>query len=445
MTYQAFTFESTDGTTVTTANSGALLIATGTGSTQTYRTAAAYQGNTGVEFVTTGNASALRYQFAGAATATKAAFSVRAKIPAVVPQIGTSFLQVNDTGGNRMLQITYTTSGNVTVYDKNNTAINILTAAQATAGTWIRVELVVSALGTSTGAFTARAYNTANVQVGVTASSSTANTGTLSMSGCFYGIVVAQTGTTMTVDLDTLQFNDGATSEIGPYVVNSTPPTITSISAFQTINAGGQTVNLTATATAANGDTIAHYNWSFVDCISSTGAAITPPTITGSTGASASFVMPSTKGRYRLQVTATDGSGNVSTASTTRVFYPDTSFTVLAVTSSTGWASSNVADIQDASDLTYNESGAPGSGGVLVLRLTPMVPATTGFDLDIRSLVQAASGSQKVALLEGSTVRKDWGAISPATSFTDQHLTLTTAEMATIGSWNELDLQLTQV
>lgn len=244
----------------------------------------------------------------------------------------------------------------------------------------------------------------------------------------------------ITEGYDNLQLNDGGTSAIGKYSPNTTAPTVVA-GANQAVAVAG-TATLTCTPTAYNGDTIQSYSWA----CTSFPAGSSAPTITNATSQTASVTLPaSTTGRWIFSITVTDTSGNVSSGATTRVFVRSSAISPLEVTSNVGWTLSAIGNLSDSNDATYGDSGAAGSNNQLVVRLNPLVPAPTGFSLDVRSLVTATGGTQSVQLLEGATVRKDWGAISPTTSAADTILTLSSAEIATIGSWDELDVRFTQV
>lgn len=453
MTTLAFTMNGTDGATATVAaspgggNTGGYAISTGSGSTQTLRAAAAREGSTGLRTVSDGTAvSAVRFTLGGSSGA--CATSLWFKIPSNLPTTAShTFEQFNDSTVSRILQLQYTTIGTVRAFDKANTVFNLLTASQAVAGTWFRIEVVVSAISTTAGAFTARIFNTSGTLVGTALNVTNANLGTSNISSISIGHVT--TGAAVTQDLDTLQIAPGQTTEIGPYSANSTPPTVNAGSNISTTP--GTLVNLAGTATAAGSSSSSTLTlqWSLISAIDNTGTAISGVTITNSTSANASFTPAAGKfGRYIFQLQATDVEGNSATDQV-RVFTPGTQIGVIEVTSNTGWATTSISNVNDSSDLTFAESGAVGSNSVLVYRLGPLQAATTAFSLVVHSLIQAAGGTQKVALLEGSTVRKDWGAISPNVSgsgaMTDVTLTLTSGERTAIGSWLELDVQLTQV
>jgi hypothetical protein len=116
------------------------------------------------------------------------------------------------------------------------------------------------------------------------------------------------------------------------------------------------------------------------------------------------------------------------------------------VQSNAGWSLSAIGNLTDASDSTYADSGASGSSNQLILALAPILATPTAFQLDIRSFVQSVGGTQQVELLDSDgTLRKNWGALGPGTSFADQLLNLTSGEIASIVNWNALQLRLTQV
>lgn len=444
MTLATFPLNGTTGTAVTAGAFGTSTVST-SGGTLTLQSSAAWEGTTGCRADATTAATVFgRWLFSGAATSNTASMSVRWKVPASTPAAQAVFAGFIDTGGGLVGQLIYGTSGAVFFNDKNNTQTQILSAAQATAGSSFRFFMSNVVATTTTGTVVAKAYSSGSTQVGSTVSLSNANLGTLALKGVHVGVASA---VIMRSEFDDVQINDGSTADPGEYTANTTPPTITA-GANQTVASSGssQTVNLTSTATPAGGSAgIASYSWTAISWPgANTGTAA--PSITNPTSQNASFSVPANNtGRYIFGVTATDLEGNTSTQATTRVFVPGTSIYPIEVTSNTGWTVSSAADLIDSNDATFVESGAPGSGGALVLRLAPLIQATSGFSLTMRSLVQTVGGTQRVELLEGATVRKNWGALGPGTSYGDQALTLTTGEMATVTSWNELDLRLTQV
>lgn len=250
-----------------------------------------------------------------------------------------------------------------------------------------------------------------------------------------------------------LSFDDvaaytGTNALLGTAQPASSPPAPTIVGGSkQVLTAGGSTVNITCTATPGTGASISSYQWTAV----SWPAGQSAPTITSPTAQTASFTPQNVQGRWLFNVTATDNFGQTTAPAVVEVDVTGPNIAPIAVTANSGWTVGAVTDGTDASDATYYESGAPGSNSILVLRLAPLVSNGTSFPLDVRDLVQAVSGTQKVELVEGATttsdgtVRKNWGGIGPGTSFADQILTLTSGEMATITDWTNLHLRLTQV
>lgn len=425
MTLAAFPFNNTAGVTATTANTGAFVLASGTGSTQKFASAAAHQGATGLEFVSTGAAvSAFRFRFAGNAQPTRAAFSVRFKIPAAVPSATQTFFEVVDSAGSRVLQLEYTNAGLVKTNDKANTSLTILTAAQAPAGAWFRFETVVSALSATAGAFTVRAYSSGSTQVGTTATSTTANLGTVSLDGCYIGAVATIAGT---IDIDSLQLNDGATTEIGEYTPTAAnvAPAV-SAGPDQTVQPG--TVTLTGSASDSDG-TVASRHWT---CTSYPGA--TAPTLTGATTNTVSFT--GVAGVYTLQFTATDDQG-ASSSDTANVYVQAATVTPSAAVENSGGWTGSYTDIADGSDSTFIASTGTGSFTAAFAPATPNTSAT----LTVRARQTGAGSAVTINLLNNSTVVGTWQLANLTTTFTDYPLALTKTQVAAITDWNNVRFQ----
>lgn len=443
MTLLKYKLEGTDGVTITPGNSGtpalSAVVASGSATAQ-YKTAAAFDGSTGGTFTSDGtNAAYAQAPFNASAStwSMSGAFTVPPALPATDYAIGSFY----DTANARIMSVIYRTTGTIVLSDKSSVySPTILTAGQATAGTKFRIEIQVSTLSATVGAYQAQVFNSSNTAVGTNANVSNANLGTVNASYFRFG---ATTSAAMTVSWDSIQLNDGSTTAIGRLTGNTTPPTIAAI-ADQTISANG-TVTLNAVATPFNGDTIASYSWTCTRAVGTDGTILSNPTLTGGTTASPTFPI-STKARYEFSVTATDSSGNVSAAQTARVFYPDTKITPIIIGANAGWTIAGVASLSDSSDTTYGDSGATGSGNQLIVVLAPIVAPPTAFQLIVHSLVQAVGGTQQVELLDtDGTVRKNWGALGPGLAFADQPLNLTSGEIATVTNWNAVQIRLTQV
>jgi hypothetical protein len=212
--------DGTNGAALTTANSGFTSIIASGSATAVYSTGAAFQGSTGAVFTSDGtNASIAVATFN--ASCTQCAISIAFKIPASTPAADYGVFTVYDTSSARCFGFAYRSNGYVIFNDKGNTYTTLLTAAQATANTYFRFEIQVSALSTTAGTFSVQVYNAAGTQVGSTVNVSNGNLGTTAMSYTHLG---ATTATAFTATLDSLQLNDGSTSPIG-LLSTATPPT----------------------------------------------------------------------------------------------------------------------------------------------------------------------------------------------------------------------------
>jgi hypothetical protein len=151
---------------------------------------------------------------------------------------------------------------------------------------------------------------------------------------------------------------------------------------------------------------------------------------------------------YRVQ----DNSSEWSTPDTCKVYVPTSTIKAMAVTvpddniveswTNEGGASSIVTAVGDASDATYGQSDtSTANPSALRLRLYPLFEPSA-FSMTLRtSLSAAGTGTTTVRLYEGTTVRKTW-TIVPSTTLADSVVTLTTAEIDTVTSWLDLDVDV---
>lgn len=319
---------------------------------------------------------------------------------------------------------------------------------------WVRVELYANIGSSTTTGVVRLAYflgdSTTAVEDSGTITGVNSGDGSVNTYGASRFGKCTSSAHSLSLNWDDVAAYTGTSALLGtaqPYSAPaSTPPTIVA-GAKQVIGTPGSTVNLTSTPTLGTGTSISSYQWTPTSWPASLSGA---PTITNPTSQTASFT-PTARGRYLFSVTCTDNTAQTSAPATAEVDVTDVAIYPIGITANSGWTVNAITDGTDASDLTYYESGAPGSNSILVLRLAPLVSNGTSFPLDVRDLVQTVSGTQKVELVQGATttsdgtVRKNWGAIAPGTAFADQILTLTSAEMATITDWTDLHLRLTQV
>lgn len=240
MTLVAVPYEGTNGTALTLGNTGVNSISAFGAATAVFDTAAAFDGSTGATFTSDGSNSAFA-QKNFAAAATTGAVSLAFQIPASTPAADYGFATIYDTSAARVLGFVYRSNGEIAVSDKPATYIRLLTAAQAAANTKLRFELVVTNLSATAGSYTARAYNAANTQVGSSIVSTTSNLGTTAMNYLRHG---ATTANAFTARIDSVQLDDGRTTEIGRLVSTGPPVVIGAVTEnMAVIDATGSTGN----------------------------------------------------------------------------------------------------------------------------------------------------------------------------------------------------------
>lgn len=423
MTLLKFPLDGTDGATATTGNTGCTMLSLN-GNPAMLAAGAAAQGSTGLRLVGGGTAAAAAQWNLNAANNT-AAYSFFFRVPAGLPSAAVSFFTVFNTAAARVVDlISYRTTGIVQLIDAGNTGATLLTAAQAPAGALLRVEaqLTVGA-STTTGTWTVKVYNTSGVQVGTTASSTTANLGASQQS-----YIRAQLSSTVayTLDVDSVQLNDGSSSPIGLMATVNQPPTV-SAGPDQTVTAAG-TVTLRGSATDPDG-TIASVQWT---ALSSPGAA---PTITNPTSSTATFTA-ATPGVYVFQFAGTDNSGATST-DTCVVYFPAASVTVASEGENSGAWSGAFTDLADTSDSTFVQSSGSGTN---TFRLAPITP-NTSLVVTVRASQTGTGSALTVTLLQGATTIVAWTLSSLTSTPTDYPLALTSTQVAAITNWNALDVR----
>lgn len=222
MTYKAYLFEgAAAGTPATTALTGASVVNTA-GGTQTFTAAAAAHGSCGLEFVTTATAQYNISRFLANAANDQMAFSgVFSYLGAGTGNAFTATavigLLINASAG-LMIQFRVNSANQMAVSDLTPTTLGAALPT-LTPGTKYRVEVVGKQ---STGAATVNLYLAAGTTPLATwTKASGGNFGSSAFAGAELGMNSAnQAGT---VRWDDVQFNDGATTEIGAYNPASTP------------------------------------------------------------------------------------------------------------------------------------------------------------------------------------------------------------------------------
>lgn len=215
--------------------------------------------------------------------------------------------------------------------------------------------------------------------------------------------------------------------------------------ATPTANAGadktttvGTGVNLSG---SASGGTPGYtYSWALTSALGGAAATLTNGTTATPT------VTPTAPGVLTYTLTVTDSGAQVGTSSC-KVYVTSSSVRPIAITSNSGgWAAvgavaDSAAAMADNDPTTYAQSpDSPSSPSTLRVRLAPLA-AGTGFNLAVDNQLSASvTGTATVSLYEGSNLRKTW-TITPSTSLATTNLTLTTGELATIVSFNALDVE----
>jgi len=250
-----------------------------------------------------------------------------------------------------------------------------------------------------------------------------------------------------------------ATSMVGLQIA-ITPTTHTA----PTANAGadvtngavGNVVSRTGTGTPFDSTTIAEYDWSLDTSAPGNGvppgSTITNGSLSGATSATVSLT-PDIQGIYVLRLRVKDSAGVWSAYDTVKIYVPGTSIRPYTITSNPGsWDQyGSVTDAITAwldSDNTTGMSSDTGTANPskIVVRLEPMATPTTFWQLDLgQVLLAAGAGTITIRLKEGATTRKTWtpaGAQIPTTTPGVANYPLTGGEMATVGSWLDLDLEI---
>lgn len=433
----------TAGADATAAATGASVISRQGASTAKFEVGRG--GRLGVRFVngvgTTGSSQNLNRFPAASTTQTEGQVTFGVELPsAVTTQNPVSMMTARHSSGP-ILSVQQLPSGAVAVYDSAGTPLgNLLTAAQAVPGSEITVAVDWVGGSTTAGQVTAEVYNLAGTKIGSTVTSSAANLTANAFASVDVGVVSANNAAGNDPLIQDLQLNDEAGALLAPYVAGANePPTVTTGGSV-TVNSGG-TASLTSAATDPDGS-VATRQWSWDT--RPAGAAL--PTFTSPTSVSTSTSALTTPGLYVARMTVTDNQG-ASASAIQKVFVPATTAVPILVNHNNGaWvnvggATDLAAALADTSTATYAESpNATGTEQAMRVRLAPLFPGTS-FALAVDDLLSAAgTATAKVRLWEGSTMRKEW-TVSPSTTVASGTVTMSSAECATVTSWNELDVE----
>jgi hypothetical protein len=442
VTLRTFPLDGVNGTAATTANTGGNTVAAAGAASVTFDTSSPlFQGSSYLNATTVDTTNTAYVEFPFNSAQGVGAFSIGVRIPATPPAVDTTFISVRDTALVRILSVVYTAAGTIVATDRSNTNLLILTAAQATAGSWFRFEGVINNLSATAATWHVRAYSgTSTTAVGNNVGpTGTGNTGTTTFATLRVG---AATLTPTTIRFDSVQTDDGRSTEIGLYVPPANVPPTVSAGADQTASLNTP-VTLTSIATDSDG-TIASRQWTCIGYPATLGSA---PTITNATSATATFT-PTTPGAYTFRFTATDNGGATGT-DVTSVYVPTASVTFNgAVENSGGWTGTylDVDELESAPDDTtfLTSSGS----GTWTGALAPVTPNTSAY-VWVRTDQGATGATETVALLQGflnpatpATVIGSWPVASiPTNNPTTFRFALTSGQIAAISDWNRLQLR----
>ena len=245
MTLIRYLFEgATSGTDATPALTGAVTRSLG-GGTIKFAAAAANNGNCGLECITTTNTQyTISRHLANAANnqmAFAGVFSIAASSTADTT-IGALRQSLNDTF---ILRFNVNSSNAFRLVDSASANISATTYT-ITPGTRYRIEVVLTGGSTTAGVVNAHLYTATGTSPLASWSSTTANLTANTPNGGEFGICSANQA--MTVRWDDLQFNDGASSEIGPY-----NPSVSPLTCSVAVSPSSGTVPFLVTATATAG------------------------------------------------------------------------------------------------------------------------------------------------------------------------------------------------
>lgn len=409
MTLRTWLLDTANGTTATAANivatdaTAATQAASGVG---TFTNSSPHAGVSCLRWPVSAGASSVIARLPLPAANVSAAFEFYHRATALPAQDTVIFTGRHASG--IAVRIGVRTDGSVRLYDSVNATIATTAAGAWAINRWNRISLVATVATSTTGSASLKVYNVDGLTPTGTASGSAANLGTAAFSACDIG--VPGTGPTggWTADWDSLQMNNGATSEIGPYIVANAAPVV-SLTANQNVPAASA---VSVTATATDDGSVATYAWSGTRytstaapvAITFTGGITNTATVGYASGAAGSLDI--------LQCVVTDNLG-LGTTTTTEVRvlstgtvstlqmdgYGDSGYTII------GGSATEGAALADGSSSTRVESPDISSTSVSHWwRFAPMTPRT-GLRITLSDIVLTASAtnSNKVRVLTALT------------------------------------------
>ena len=247
-----------EGGNVTNANSGSTASSLTLSSTSTYAAAYKAHGSFGMKIdCKAGGQAFRRYPFAGAVGATNWAASFIITLPASAPGNTIVPLQASNASDAGRLYLRLLTNGNLELADVGSAHFGTI-ATGLTWGQKYRVSLMVAGGSSTAGAVTAKVYSGTTAwttQLGSTFTASNWNLGADAVDRFNLG-VTANSAAAVILGIDTIQLNDGSTTEIGDYSTPLDTPVVTLGAATDPTTIGGtdgtQTVSWPAVTDAAS-------------------------------------------------------------------------------------------------------------------------------------------------------------------------------------------------
>lgn len=433
----------TDGTTVTTANSGAGsgdAFATVQG-TWTYEADAARGGTLGFRLTTDATARYLRGD--DPSPDGRGGASGWFYYPGTAPTASYAIYGARTAADAQLGSLNVYTDGKVYLYTRTGARVTAAGTTTALTEGWHRFMFLLTP-GAST--------TTARVEVKVWDAAATVlldhDTGTTWDAGVTdpvarnrFGGMTSSSGLA-SFDVDNLRWGHVASGDI-PDVAN-VPPEVSPIP-VQNVTPGS-TVTVTVTAADPDGTVAAHA--SSVVAARSTST----PTLTGATTPEFTFTAPTAGNLVTLQSVVTDNLGATTTVTTeVRVPLSGASTTVpLAIDGTNvvgtmtrvGAATTDGAALADALDTTYIESGTLSATEQSErYRMQPQ-GLSSSRTITVRLSTDSGTANAVVRLYEGSTVRQTWTQTGVSTTPTDYTLALSSGTIAAIGDWSDLAVEV---
>lgn len=340
---------------------------------------------------------------------------------------GCSMCEVRDTSSAIPFQLALNSSSVLQVIPKSGGTVSLGTLSL---NTWYRVEFeIIRGTTSSNGSYNVRYYAGSGTTAVNSATSSTADVGTVNLNQVCFGKLASSPG--MEAYFDEFAVEGGSTDPLGPVGTNSAPTV--SAGTSQTVERE-TTVTLQGTATDADG-TIASRAWSCTEYPPGS----TLPTISDTTALQPTVPL-NAAGRYVFSFTATDNAGATSTPATvTHYVYPHSGEAVgiysvnLGTWTKVGSAGTTRAGLVDADDTTGIQSPSGSSGQECTIVLNPVGPAAT-IPISLRGKYVDAAVTRTVKLCKNDGTVIYTTTQTPAAALSALTFTPDAAAMAQIAS-----------